>query len=63
MAKNNHYDRFYSIGARAYISDGKQIHTGEALLLACLVHTKGEGRQSKDMTDVQRLMRDHNIKK
>lgn len=61
--KNNKYDRFYSVASRAYIRDGSRIHTGEALMLACLVHTKGESRTSKDMEDVQRLMRDHNINK
>jgi hypothetical protein len=57
---SNNYDKFYSLAGRAYIRDGRQIHSGEALLLACLVHTKGESRDSKDMADVQRLMRDHN---
>lgn len=46
---------------RAYIRDGKTIHTGESVLLACLVHSKGN--KSKDMEDVQRIMRDHNRKK
>jgi hypothetical protein len=46
---------------RAYIRDGKGTHTGEALLLACVKHTKGRGRNSKDMRDVQKLMRDVNL--
>lgn len=47
---------------RAYIRDGKTVHSGEALLLACLLHTKGKGRESADMKDVQKIMRDHNAK-
>ena len=46
---------------RAYIRDGKQTHTGEALLLACLLHAKGKGRNSDDMVEVQKIMRDHNL--
>jgi hypothetical protein len=47
----------------AYIRDGDNFHTGEAMLLACVLHTKGKGRDSKDMLDVQRLMRDINLDK
>ncbi len=47
---------------RAYIRDGETVHTGEAVALACLVHTRGAGRQSNDMKDVQRMMRDRNRK-
>jgi len=47
---------------RAYLRDGDTIHTGEALLLACLLHAKGASRVSPDMKDVQRIMRDRNIK-
>lgn len=47
---------------RAYLKDGDKIHTGEALLLACLLHAKGAGRKSKDMEDVQKIMRDINVK-
>lgn len=49
--------------SRAYIRDGKNFHTGEALLIACLLHAKGAGRNSKDMADVRRIMRDHNLDK
>ena len=45
---------------RAYIRDGSNIHTGEAVLLACLVKTRGV--KSKDFKDVQRIMRDVNVK-
>jgi hypothetical protein len=48
---------------RAYIRDGKGTHTGEALLLACLLHAKGKGRNTADMTDVQKIMRDKNLDK
>lgn len=47
---------------RAYIRDGKTFHTGESLLLACLMHAKGKGRESADMKMVQRIMRDRNAK-
>lgn len=44
----------------AYIRDGDSVHTNEALLLACLLNAKGKGRNSDDMREVQRLMRDQN---
>lgn len=46
----------------AYIRDGKTLHTDEAVILACLLHTKGRGRRTSDMADVQRIMRDKNVK-
>ena len=51
---------FYRLVHRAYIRDGGTTHEGEAVLLATLLHTKGN--KSKDMADVQRIMRDHNAK-
>lgn len=45
----------------AYIRDDKVLHTGESVILACLVHTKGKGRGSDDMKTVQRIMRDKNL--
>lgn len=47
----------------AYLRDGKSIHIGEALLLACLLHAKGKSRKSGDFTDVQRIMHDKNLDK
>lgn len=47
---------------RAYIRDNDTYHTGEALLLACLLHAKGSSRKSDAMKDVQRIMRDRNAK-
>jgi hypothetical protein len=49
---------FYRFLTRAYIRDGETTHTGEAVLLATLLHTKGN--KSKDLSDVQRIMRDRN---
>lgn len=46
---------------RVYIRDGKHTYTGEAALIACLLHAKGAGRKSKDMEDVRRIMRDVNL--
>lgn len=37
------------------------MHEGEALLLATLLHTKGN--KSKDLEDVQRIMRDRNSRR
>jgi hypothetical protein len=45
----------------AYIRDGNVLHTDESVILACLLHTKGKGRGTKDMTDVQRIMKDANL--
>lgn len=47
----------------AYIRDGHILHTGEAVLLAVIAHTRGKGRRSDDMKDVQRIMRDRNYNK
>jgi hypothetical protein len=43
--------------------DGKTVHYGEALLLACLLRAKGRGRKSNDMREVQKLMKDINLDK
>jgi len=58
--KNIKYDtrNFYG---QARIRDGRFDITGEALLLACLLHTKGDGRNSDDFKDVQRIMGDINL--
>ena len=45
----------------AYVRDGELIYTGEAMSLACLLHTKGRGRNSTDMVDVQKIMQDINL--
>lgn len=60
MTKNSDNREFSRLIYRAYIRDGHTYHTGEAVLLACLVHSKGQ--KSKDMADVQRIMRDINTK-
>lgn len=52
---------FYRLMTRAYIRDGSTLHEGEAVLLATLLHAKG--KKSKDMEDVQRIMRDKNLNK
>ena len=41
--------------------DGRIIHTGETLIIACLMHATGAGRNSKDMEDLRRVMRDINL--
>lgn len=45
-----------------YIRDGGTVHTGEALLLACLLHAKGKSRKSNDFKDLQTIMHDPNAK-
>lgn len=45
----------------AYIRDGRLIHTDESVILACLLHAKGTDRRSKDMTTVQKIMKDINL--
>lgn len=62
LSKKSDDREFSRLMYRAYLKDGDQVHTGEALLLACLLHAKGKGRKSKDMEDVQKIMRDHNAK-
>lgn len=62
MSKKSDNREFSRLMYRAYIRDGENLHTGEALLLACLLHAKGKSRRSDDMSDVQRIMRDHNVK-
>lgn len=47
----------------AWMRNGTLEVTGEALILACLLKSKGAGRDSKDMRDVQRIMKDHNLDK
>lgn len=46
----------------AYIRDGKLFHTGEALMIACLMHVKGKkNRSNEELTEVRRIMRDKNL--
>ncbi len=45
----------------AYIMDGHVMHTDESVILACLIHSRGKGRGTKDMKDVQRIMKDKNL--
>ncbi len=45
----------------AYIRDGRVIHTDESVILACLLHSKGKGRGTEDMRQVQRIMKDQNL--
>lgn len=46
---------------QAWIRNGDSVVTGEALILACLLHTHGESRDSEDMLEVLRLMNDVNL--
>lgn len=46
---------------QAYIRDHGTFYTGEAMLLAVLMHSVGEDRNSKDMKIVRELMEDGNL--
>lgn len=46
---------------QAWIRNGDSYITGEALILATLLHTRGAGRNSKDMQDVLLIMNDVNL--
>lgn len=48
---------------QAWIRNGKTdgVVTGEALILATLLHTHGKGRNSDDLKVVQALMNDVNL--
>lgn len=61
MSKRSDDREFSRLLYRAYLVDGDTVHTGEALLLACLMHTTGGSRKSEHMADVQRIMRDKNV--
>lgn len=54
---------FYRVYNRAYIRDGSITYTDEAVVLACLVHSKGNSRKGEDMTDVRKIMKDINLEK
>lgn len=48
----------------AYIRDGAAVHTGEALVLACLLHAKGKTRRGQaEIEQVAKMMRDPNLNK
>lgn len=46
---------------QAWIRNGDSVVTGEALILATLLHTTGSGRNTDDMKVVQSLMNDVNL--
>lgn len=46
---------------QAWVRNGDSVVTGEALILACLLHTTARGRNSDDMKVVQSLMNDINL--
>lgn len=47
----------------AWIRNGSTLVTGEALILATLMHTQGKSRRSDDMKTVQKIMKDVNLDK
>lgn len=47
---------------RAYLRDGSVIHTGEALLLALLVHAKGKTKRGQnELEQVSKMLNDPNL--
>lgn len=58
MVDNREFERFIY---RAWTRDGKNIYTGEALLIALLMHTHADDRKSDAMGSVKKLMKDHNL--
>ncbi|QBP30954.1 hypothetical protein KNU49_gp100 [Streptomyces phage EGole] len=50
---------------RAYMRDRSgNVHTGEALLLALLLHAKGKTKRGQEeMTEVGKIMKDRNLPK
>ena len=46
---------------RAWLRDGDTIHTGEALVLALLLHTKGKSKRGQqEVEQVARMLNDPN---
>lgn len=60
MTQKEDTREFTRLMYRAYIRDGHNLHTGEAILLACLIKTRGT--KAEDFKDVQKIMRDPNAK-
>ncbi|QNN99233.1 hypothetical protein SEA_FAUST_154 [Streptomyces phage Faust] len=49
---------------RAYLRDGNLIHTGEALLVALLLHTKGKTKRGQnELEQVSKMLDDPNLNK
>lgn len=46
---------------QAWVRNGDSIITGEALILVCLLHSTGRGRDSEDFKELQRIMNDPNL--
>ena len=46
----------------AYIRNGETIYSGEALVLACLLHAKGKTKRGQEeIAQVAKMMRDPNL--
>lgn len=61
-------EKFVEPGRRimdlAYLRDGNSFHTGEALVLACLLHAKGKTfRGEQELKQVGKMLNDPNIDK
>ena len=60
-------DKYIEPGRRimdnAYLRDGSHIHTGEALVLACLLHAKGKtARGNKEVEHLGKMLNDPNVR-
>lgn len=49
---------------RAWLRDGDTIYTGEALVLACLLHAKGKTKRGQEeLEQVAKMLGDPNLRK
>lgn len=46
---------FNALGSRAWMRDGKNVHAGEALVLACLMHVK-KGRTLRAEEELKMIL-------
>lgn len=59
--KENSQEQFYTrILHRAYLRDHDITHTGEALALALLLHTKDKKRDNRHVAEVAKMLNDPN---
>jgi hypothetical protein len=47
----------------AYLRDGDNVYTDEALVLAVLLHAKGKARSQKELEQVGKMLNDPNVRK
>jgi len=45
----------------AWMRDGRKVYSGQALLIALLVHSQGDSRDGEDAEVVRKIMKDVNL--